>query len=95
MISYILVSHVIQTKPVFSNYNKDSKLQRDKRSFEFYRMFNVGIRNIKIELIGNFPCIDAYNLRCKQTEIINKMLKDMQINKNKYYIYIRKKIKKL
>ena len=68
---------------MFSKYNKDSKLQRDQRSFEFYCMFNIGIRNIKIELIGNFPCNDACNLRCKQTEIINKMLKDIQLNKNK------------
>jgi hypothetical protein len=62
--------------------NKESKLKRNQRSLTFYRTFNNDIRNVQIELIENFSCDDAYNLRCKQTEIIEKKDKTISINKN-------------
>ena len=55
---------------------------------DFFSVFNVGIHNVQIELINNCPCDDAYSWKWKQTEIIEKMIKDMKINK----IYIYKKI---
>jgi hypothetical protein len=44
-------------------------------------VFVMLIRNVKIELITNFPCDREYNLRCKQTEIVNKMINDIEMNK--------------
>ena len=46
-------------------------------------VFVMLIRNVKIELITNFPCDRGYNLRCKQTEIVNKMMDNFKTNKNK------------
>jgi hypothetical protein len=58
MISYIVVT-CDALKTVLSNYNKESKLKCNKRLFEIYRIVNNGIRNVKIELIENFPCDSA------------------------------------
>ena len=44
-------------------------------------VFVMLIRNVKIELIINFPCDREYNLTCKQTEIVNKMINDIEMNK--------------
>jgi hypothetical protein len=40
-----------------SNYNTESKLKRTQLSFDFFRMFNSGIRNVKIEFIESFPSL--------------------------------------
>jgi hypothetical protein len=49
------------------NFHKKSTLNRTQSSFEFFRMFNNGVRIVKIQLIANFPCDNACRLRCKQT----------------------------
>jgi len=46
-------------------------------------MFDNVIRHVKIELFGNFPCDNAYTLRCKQSETVDKMIKNIKMNKNK------------
>ena len=48
-------------------------------------MFNNGIQFVKIVLIENFPCDHEYHERCKQTEVVNKMIDDTKMN---IYIYI-------
>ena len=53
-------------KTCMSKYNKEFKLRRNQRSFDFDRMFNNGICNVKIKLIENFPCDNAYSLNCKK-----------------------------
>jgi hypothetical protein len=44
-------------------------------------VFVMLIRNVTIELITNFPCDREYILRCKQTEIVNKMINHTKMNK--------------
>ena len=51
-------------------------------------LFVMLIRNVKIELITNFPCDREYNLTCKQTEIVNKLINDIEMNINSIFIIL-------
>ena len=66
---------------LFKN-NKESKLKRSI-NYKFYNMFNNGLNFVKIELITNFLFDREYNLRCKQNEIVNQMINNLKMNKNK------------
>jgi hypothetical protein len=52
--------------------------------------------NCKIELIENFPCDNADELICKKREVIDKLINEIKINKNKsmciikIYIFMKK-----
>ena len=49
-------------KTFLSNYNEESNLKRNQdRLNSIYRIFNNGVRNVKIQLIENFPCDGVYN----------------------------------
>ena len=52
-------------------------------NYKFYNIFNNGIKFVEIELITNFQLDRGYNLGYKQTEIVNKMINNFKINKNK------------
>ena len=53
-----------------SEYNEESKLKRNQISLEFFRIFNNGVRNVKFQLIANFPCDNAQNLCNKPKQFI-------------------------
>ena len=50
---------------------------------KLYNIFNDRLKFVKIDLITNYLCEHSYYLRCKQTEIINKMMNEIKLNKNK------------
>jgi hypothetical protein len=49
-------------KTFLSNYNEEANLKRNQdRLNSIYRIFNNGVRNVKIQLIENLPCDGVYN----------------------------------
>ena len=63
---FLNISCVVVTcdalKTFLSNYNEESNLKRNQdRLNSIYRIFNNGVRNVKIQLIENFPCDGVYN----------------------------------
>ena len=43
----------------------------------------IYLNNVNIELIEKFPCDNVNSLECKKIEIIDKMINEIKINKNK------------
>ncbi len=77
-------------KKCLSTYKKESENTRNWRYDKFYKM--IHFNKVNIELIENFTCDNANDLKCKKNEVIDKMINEIKINKNKsiciIYIYI-------
>jgi hypothetical protein len=55
---------------------------------KFVMMIRSSYLNFKFELLENFPCNNADELKCKKIEVYDKIIKNEKINKKKLKICI-------
>ena len=49
----------------------------------------IHFNNVNIELIEIFPCDNANDLMCKKYEVIDKMINEIKMSKNKWICIIK------
>ena len=77
MMSYILVVHVIHFSKCMSKFRIKSKSRVNWSYDKFYMMIRSSYINCAIEYIENCPCNNVDELMCKQNEVNDKLINEI------------------